>query len=197
MPRPAHRRGPFARFLGRTTLRAFGWSVQTEAVVVDKAIFVAAPHTSNWDGFFMLATSFAMGVKLSWVGKQSLFKPPFGFLIKALGGVAIDRSGGLDTVGQIARVFAEREHLLLAIAPSGTRKYTDYWKTGFYHVARAASVPIMCGFVDYEKKTAGIGPVITTTGDIRADMAQLRAFYDGVTAKVPADKSPVRLRDEV
>lgn len=162
-----------------------------------KMLFLAAPHTSNWDAFYMLVVSFAIGIRVSWLGKKSLFAPPlFGWLMRKLGGIEVDRSGGLDTVDAIAKIFEGREALYLGLAPSGTRSRRDHWKSGFYHMARKAGVPVLCGFLDYKHRRGGCGPTIELTGDVTADMDKFRAFYATITGHTPANTSTVRLESE-
>jgi 1-acyl-sn-glycerol-3-phosphate acyltransferase len=161
-----------------------------------RAVFIASPHTSNLDGLFMVATAFAMGVKLSWMGKKSLFRFPFGYFFRSVGGVAVDRSKSSDTVKQVADEFAARPSMFLAIAPAATRKKRDYWKSGFYHIAVGAKVPLLCGCIDYERKEAGIIGVVEPTGDPVVDMARIRAVYEGRQGRHPDRMSRIRLRAE-
>ena len=157
-----------------------GWRVEGDFPDVDKAIFVASPHTSNWDGFYMLMCAWYLRVRLSWITKHTMFRFPIAGFIRWAGGVPVDRRSKNDTVGQIADQFAQADSLYLAIAPAGTRAKRDFWKSGFYHMAQAAKVPLILGYVDYKRKAAGVGPVIHLTGDVGADMDRIRAFYDGV-----------------
>ncbi len=184
------------RLLGRLWLGVFGWKV-SGALPADtrKVVFIAAPHTSNWDLPFMLATAWALGIQLGWMGKRSIFKPPFGGLMRALGGVAVDRRSPQGLVAQMAQEFARRDSLALAIPPEGTRALAPHWKSGFYRIAEAARVPIACGFLDYAGKRCGIGPLLVPSGDRNADMARLAEFYATVTGKFPERFGPVKLAD--
>jgi 1-acyl-sn-glycerol-3-phosphate acyltransferase len=157
---------------------------------------IAAPHTSNWDLPFMLAVAYALGVKPSWLGKRELFRPPLGWILRPLGGIAVDRSAPKGLVGQAVARFAECDDLFLVIPPSGTRARAPYWKSGFYHVARGAGVPILCAYLDYRERVGGIGPALTPSASIAADMDRIRAFYATKQAKYPAQVTPVRLREE-
>jgi len=134
--------------------------------------------------------------KLYWIGKHTLFKPPFGFVMKWLGGLPVDRRERQNTVSQICQFFEEKEALTLVITPEGTRKRTNFWKSGFYHIALQAGLPIVLGYADFEKKTCGFGHYIIPTGDAEADMAKIRAFYSGVQGKFPEQFGPVRFRPE-
>ncbi len=190
------RRGPVSWVIGRSFLRTLGWKVIGDFPTVPKAVFIASPHTSNYDGLFMVATAFAMSVKLSWMAKKSLFRFPFIHFLESVGGISIDRSKRNDTVQQLAKEFAERDSMYLAIAPAGSREKRDYWKSGFYQIALAANVPVLCGVVDYERKETGIIGMVDLTGDEKADMEKIRAIYDGRMGKHLARMGRIRLRVE-
>lgn len=193
---PGPRVGPVRRFIGRAWLRAFGWTIANEMPVAKKAVFVAAPHTSNWDLPFTLATAWSLDMDISWAGKTSIFKPPFGTIMKALGGVPIDRSKRGNQVDSIADAIKSADRLYLVIAPSGTRSKRDHWKSGFYRIAQAAEVPMMMGFLDYEKKRSGLAFTMEPSGDIAKDMEKIRGFYTNVRGKFPERESTPRLREE-
>lgn len=168
-----------------------------EFPTVPKAVFIASPHTSNYDGLYMVATAFALSVKLSWMGKNSLFACPLAnHFFRSLGGVSIDRSKSNDTVRQIAAAFAERDSMFLAIAPAGSREKRDYWKSGFYQIALAAKVPVICGCIDYARKEAGIIGMIELSGDESADMDKIRAIYAGHMGRHPERMGGIRLQAE-
>lgn len=189
--------GPVRRALGTTWLKLFGW--KAEGVIppgVHKAVFVAAPHTSNWDGPHMIAIAWSLGVPLRWMGKKELFRFPFRRLLRSLGGIPVDRKRADGVVDDIARAFSEETAMYLAIAPSGTRRGKEYVKSGFYRIARKADVPIVMGYLDYLRKVGGSGPVVVQTGDIRSDMEQLRAFYGTITARHPDRVGAMRVREE-
>ncbi|AKT43489.1 lysophospholipid acyltransferase family protein [Chondromyces crocatus] len=190
------RGGALTYWIGKTWLAAFGWKLETQAPTDDKFVLIAAPHTSGWDLPFMLATSYVMRVPISWMGKQELFRAPFGGILRALGGIPIDRGARKNRVGWAVDQFERAEHLVLAIPAEGTRGTVGHWKSGFYRIATAAQVPIGLGYLDFEKKTCGIGGFVTPTGDVRADMERIRAFYRDVRGKHPAKESVPRLREE-
>jgi 1-acyl-sn-glycerol-3-phosphate acyltransferase len=183
-------------WMGRAWMRAFGWRVEGALPPTPKFVFIAAPHTSNWDLPFMLMTAYVLGARISWLGKHTLFRGPFGWLMKALGGIPVDRRSPQNLVQQVAARFAASGELILAVPPEGTRKQVAYWKSGFYQIARAAQVPVGMGFLDFKRKVAGLGPLLHTTGDVRADMDQIRAFYRDIRGKRPALESTPRLREE-
>ncbi len=185
------------RWLGRVSLRLFGWEAVGEGFDAPKCVFIAAPHTSNWDLFFMLAVAWTLRVPMSWAGKHTLFKIPlWGWYLSLVGGLPVVRGSKTNTVQQLADHFKGRDRMYLAMAPSGTRGLRDSWKSGFYHVAVAADVPIVCGFLDYKNKRGGVGPIIHPTGDVKADMDRIREFYGPIEGKKNALKSTIRLRDE-
>ncbi len=188
--------GPLPHFIGRGFARLLGWKVQGPFPDVDKAIFIASPHTSNWDGFYMLMCAWVLRVRLSWITKDSMFKPGIGWFIRWMGGVPVDRSKNNDTVKQIAEQFAAADQLYLAIAPDGTRSLRDRWRSGFYYMAVEAQVPLVLGFLDYKRKIGGCGPCFMPTGDVSADMDRIRDFYADIGGKFPELTSPARLSVE-
>ncbi len=186
----------FVSWLGKTVLKITGWRVEGRVPAdIPKSVMIVAPHTSNWDFPIGLMASFALELKGYWVGKHTLFRRPFGGLMRWLGGIPIDRGSSKNFVEQAADYFRERENFILVLAPEGTRKRVDEWKTGFYYIARAAGVPIICAFLDYNRKVAGIGPAIFPTGDIRADMQKIREFYRGIGAKRPENVGDMGVRE--
>lgn len=183
-------------WIGKTWLRLSGWRLESEWPQHPKFVLIAAPHTSNWDLPFMLATSYAMQVPISWMGKHTLFSPPLGWVLKGVGGIPIDRRSHHNVVQWAIEQFKQSERLALAVPAKGTRGKADYWKSGFYHIALGAGVPIGMGYLDYGKKACGIKGFLMPTGDIPADMDRIRAFYRDVEAKYPALQVVPRLREE-
>ena len=173
----------FTAWAGLTFLKALGWRVEGETPSIRKFVIIAAPHTSNWDFPITLAVAFALKVKIYWMGKAAMFRWPFGGLLRWLGGIPIDRSRSHNVVDQSVQAFQERDHLIMVVPPEGTRKKVSYLKTGFYHIARGAGVPIVLGFLDYRRKAGGIGPTFFPTGRIEEDMLQIRAYYATITGK--------------
>ncbi len=188
--------GRFARAIGALYLRLFGWRVEGQFPALPQAVLIAAPHTSNWDLPFMLACAYVLDIRPMWLGKQQLFRWPFGGLMRWFGGLPVNRSQRDDVVRQAVERFAATPSLLLVVPPAGTRSMAPHWKSGFYHIANGAGVPIVCTFLDYRNRVGGIGPTVIPTGDLRSDMDLIRAFYDGVTGKFPEQTTPVRLREE-
>ena len=200
VPRPrakaSPRAGRFVRALADLWLRFYGWKVDGTLPDDVKAVAIAYPHTTNWDLPFMLAVSYRLGVRPSWLGKRQLFRFPFGGLMRFLGGLPVDRGARTNLVAQVVERFDEVDRLFLVIPPSGTRKRAPHWKSGFYHIARGASVPILCTYLDYARKIGGIGLVLTPTGDVRADMDAIRGFYEGIEGLYPKQQTPIFLPEE-
>jgi 1-acyl-sn-glycerol-3-phosphate acyltransferase len=170
-----------------------GWRLEGEPPAIDKYVVIAAPHTTNWDLPLMLAVGLCYGVRVSWLGKASLFRAPLGYFSRALGGIRVNRGKGNNQVEQAIGLFASRTQLVLAIPPEGTRGRTRYWRTGFYFIAHGAGVPIVLGFLDYAKKVGGVGGVVMPTGSIESDMREITAFYSGVTGKYPTLQGEVEI----
>jgi len=162
-----------------------GWRTEGQLPSFPKFVLVAAPHTSNLDLPYALFVIFVLRAKIYWLGKDAVFRMPFKRFFTWIGGLPVDRTQSSDTVSQLIKMFHENERLILAIAPAGTRKRVEKWKTGFYHAAMGANVPMVLGFLDYRRRVGGIGPVVWPTGDFESDMKTIRTFYDGITAKHP------------
>jgi len=185
------------RGLALSFMKAFGWRLEGRLPDVNKLVVIAAPHTSNWDLPVLLSLAFALKAKACWLGKHTLFRWPFGFLFRWMGGIPVYRSASKNVVAQSVEMFRNSEKLILTIPPEGTRSKVSHWKTGFYYIALGAEVPIAMAFIDYRRKVSGVGPTLFPTGDIEADMEIIRNFYVNVTAKYP-DKAglPALARDQ-
>lgn len=182
------------RGLARVFLGTVRWSFANAPPDLPRYVLIGAPHTSAFD-FPMLMSALAMfDLPLEWIAKDSLFRPPFGTLMRRMGGIPIDRSQRNNAVSQAVALFAARQRLVLAIAPEGTRKRTEGWKTGFWHIANQAGVPIVPSYLDGRLRQGGFGPPIHPSGDMDADFAKLAAFYARITPIRPALFGPVRAR---
>lgn len=180
--------GLLARFVRRAMLwfyRRQGWTAVGEVPEPRRFVIIAAPHTSNWDFLYYLGLTADLGIRAHFMGKLSLFKWPLGGFMRQMGGIPVDRSGGQDYVGAMAAEFARRSEFMLTVAPEGTRGRTTKWRTGFYHIAMAAKVPLVVGLMDYRRKRGGLGPAIWPTGDYRADMEKIFAIYRDCTPRYP------------
>jgi 1-acyl-sn-glycerol-3-phosphate acyltransferase len=160
-------------------LRLTGWRVDGALPPnAAKCVLIAAPHTSNWDLPYTLMVCFVLRLTPYWMGKASIFRAPFGGVMRWLGGMAVDRSQSNNLVTASAQAIRTADFALqLIVPPEGTRSQTRYWKTGFYYIAQAAEVPIVMAYMDYATKRSGLGPVFVPTGDVTADMAAIKAFY--------------------
>ncbi len=180
--------GPVARAVRGLLLlmyRKRGWKAVGEVPEPRRFILIAAPHTSNWDFVNFLGLTADLGIRAHFMGKLSLFRWPLGGFMKQMGGIPVDRRGGGNVVQQMVDEFARRSEFMLTVAPEGTRGKAKKWRTGFYQIAMAAKVPMVVGFMDYDKKTGGLGPLIWPTGDFRADMTKMFEVYKGCVARFP------------
>ena len=182
--------------LARWLLHLTGWQLVGDRPACDHYVLIAAPHTSNWDFPLMLLFAAAFDIKVTWMAKHSLFYPPMGWIMRALGGMPIIRHRNQNVVAAMVAAFDTVPHLVLVVPTEGTREKSDYWKSGFYHIARQAGVPIVPSFLDFGSKRGGFGPALATSGDVRADMQYFREFYRGMQGKFPEQFGPVRLREE-
>jgi len=177
-------------------LRAFGWRRVGDCPDLPRYVLIGAPHTSWWDAIFALAIAFAFRLKLFWMVKHTVFRWPFRFALGWLGGVPINRASREHVVSQVVHEFQANETLVLGILPEGTRRKVDYWKSGFYHIAMGADVPVLLAFLDYPSRTGGFGPLITLTGDEALDMTRIAEFYSTKRGRHPELMGPMRLSSQ-
>ncbi|MCP4790476.1 MAG: glycerol acyltransferase [Gammaproteobacteria bacterium] len=167
-------------------IKITGWKVDSHAQPKSgNYLIIAAPHTSNWDFPIGLSLALHLHIKTYWIGKNSLFKGPAGPVMRWLGGIPLDRSKANNLVEASIQAYNTNDGLIFAIAPEGTRSWSPRWKTGFYHIANGAQVPLALAYFDYEKKIGGIGKLIQPTGDLTKDMAEIEDFYSHIAAKNP------------
>ncbi len=162
----------------------------------DAGILVGAPHTSNWDFVLMLGLSWKFGIRVKFLGKHQLFRGPFGPLMRALGGIPVDRRDPSRVVAEIVGRLEAGERFFLVVTPEGTRSRGEHWRSGFYRIAREADLPITLGYVDRTTMITGLGPTFRLTGEVCADMDRIRAFYHGKTGVRPGLGTVPRLREE-
>ncbi len=172
-------------------LRIGGWKPLGEPPDVPKAVVIAYPHTSNWDGVWALIYRVYIKLDVRFFAKKTLFWFPLSTLLRALGGIPLDRGAPGAAVEQAVRAFAESDSFYFGLAPEGTRGYRPHWKTGFYRIAREAGVPVVIGYLDHGRREVGLGPTIELTGDAEADLDRIRAFYDSVRGRWPEKESPI------
>ena len=173
------------RGLSLVILKVTGWKVEGALPAnTPKCVMIAAPHTSNWDLPNTLMVAFALRLNIYWMGKASIFKPPFRHLMMWMGGIPVNRERASNMVAASAQAIMDADApLQLVVPPEGTRQKTRYWKTGFYYIALSAKVPIVLAYMDYKRKISGLGPLFHPTGDIEADMSAIKTFYAGFTGK--------------
>ena len=177
-------------------LKLLGWSTENKFRHEHKYIIIGAPHTSNWDFLYFILLARTTGIKIHWIAKHTLFKGPFGKIFKRLGGIPINRQIHNNLIRKMTEEFNKRENFVVAIAPEGTRSKAEYWKTGFYHIARQANIPIVLGFIDYKRKTVGFADTFYPSGNIEEDMKKIRKFYEDKTGKHPSRHSEIKLKDQ-
>lgn len=173
-------------WLAGVILKLFGWTIVSGVPEgINKAVITMAPHTSNWD-FLIGRLAFAsQGTKVHLMIKKESFFFPLGMILRALGGIPVDRSNSQKTVLSVTQYFESSERFYLIITPEGTRKRVERWKKGFYFIATTAKVPIIPGYLDYKKKEGGLGPVIYPGENFEKDLEKVQAFYRGKNAKYP------------
>lgn len=181
-------------------LKLIGWHVEGPLPAVEKFILIVAPHTSNWDVPVGYLCGHSLELLSRWrygfMAKASVFKEPLGTLMRWLGGIPINRSAASNVVEQMVEVFQRYERLMLVITPEGTRKRTEYWKSGFYRIARGAGVPIVPALMDYKLKLARLGAAMWPTGHEETDLNFFREFYAGATGKIPGQFGAIQFRPE-
>lgn len=178
--------------LARLILRVGGWTAVGGIPDAPKAVIVAAPHTSNWDGFWALVYKVSIKAEIHFFAKKSLFWFPLGTILSALGGIPLDRSRASSAVQQAIDMFRHEDSFYFGLAPEGTRTRREGWKSGFYRIATGANVPIYLGMLDFSNKRIGIGPRLDLTGDQEKDLEAIREFYSDIKGRWPDKMSPIR-----
>jgi 1-acyl-sn-glycerol-3-phosphate acyltransferase len=184
------------KLIGQGFLRATGWKPEGAPPERRRFVLIAAPHTSNWDLAYLLALGEAYDLRISFMMKHTIFRGPFGPLFKSLGGIPIYRHKRGDLVKQMVEAFGERDEFVLVVPSEGTRSRVDYWKSGFYHIAREANVPIVLGYLDYARRRGGFGPALEPSGNVREDMDVIRDFYADKNGLHPELFAEPRMREE-
>jgi 1-acyl-sn-glycerol-3-phosphate acyltransferase len=180
--------------IGRGLFQLMGWKIDYRLPDDPKMVLIFAPHTSNSDAFHALPAAFVLGLKPSWLVKNNIYVWPLKKMIDWLGGVPVDRHKSENKVEMMASAIKKTDQIILGLSPEGTRSYIEYWRSGFYHIARLANVPIHFGFIDYPTKTVGAHPGFIPSGDIEADMEKIRAFYKDKRGRHPQNQGPVQFR---
>lgn len=178
-------RNALAEALGHAVFRLMGWRIEGQLPPLDKFVVIGAHHTSNWDFVLFIAAKFILRLNARWFGKHSIFRWPFGALMRYWGGIPIRRHLKLNTVEQAIEAFAEHRQFILVLSPEGTRRKVERWKSGFYHIACGAGVPIVPAALDFQHRRIVIGAPFQPTGNEEADLRQLLAFYRPYVPKNP------------
>ena len=184
------------RLLARAFWSLGPWQLETEPPPTRPTVLLGAPHTSNWDFVLMLAIAWRLDMQIRWMGKHSLFTGWRGPLMRALGGIAVDRGNPGQVVRDVVGDVRQGAIFGLVITPDGTRGPHTHWKSGFYRIARETGMPVTLGYVDRTTMTSGLGPTIELTGDVAADMDVVRAFYADKAGLRPEKRVEPRLREE-
>jgi len=182
--------------IARMILRLSGWRTHVIPPHTSRYVLIGAPHTSNWDFVLALALMTVERIPIRIMGKDSLFRWPFGVFMRAIRAIPVNRRERTSMVDQIATKFSETNELVIGISPEGTRRKTSHWKTGFYYIALKAKVPIVMAYLDYKNKIVGLGPSIKPTGDIKADFVEIKDFYSGIIGKFPNKQSKIELSEQ-
>lgn len=185
-PSVPRRGSPLGRLLGRSVMRIAGWRFSGVIPDLSKAVIIVAPHTSNWDFVIGAAGMLALDLKLRFLAKDTVFRAPLGWLMRALGGIPVDRSRpGSGTTEALGALFHSSPSLFLALAPEGTRRHVSRWHTGFRRIALAGGVPIVPAALDYERRLIRLGTPYTPTGDLDLDLRELQGFFEGIRGRHP------------
>ena len=182
------------KFFSQKILKLAGWQLDIVLPEEKKFVLIGAPHTSNWDFPLALLTFWTLDLRIHWVAKIQMFWGPLYYLFTFLGGIPVDRKSSQGFIEQIAERFNQTDEMVLTIAPEGTRSKTKQWKSGFYHIAVSAKVPICLAYIDYSKRTLGFTQVLYPSGDIDADMEIIAEFYNNIKGKRPQNQGPIRLK---
>ena len=177
------RKSYLLRWIGRFIFAIFGWGFKNEFPNIPKIVVIFGPHTSNWDFVFGIAAIFILGIKISWMGKQPFFRKPVGGILRWLGGIPIDRSSSHGMVDTMINQYKSMDKFILAIAPEGTRKKVEKWKSGFYRIATGADVPILMACFDYKNKSINFAPLIYPSGNLNADIEDMQLFFENIRGK--------------
>lgn len=188
-PRVPQTRGTVLRGVGRLLLRLAGWKFEGAMPNAPQFVVIVAPHTSNWDFPIGLIAKWAIGLDAGWLGKDTLFRGPLGWFMRANGGVPVDRVNRHNVVEQSVDVFRTRERFVLVLAPEGTRKKVSGWRSGFWHVAHDARVPVCCVALDWGRRVVRLGPnAMALEDDADAGIRRFRSYYDGVLGYNPSQQ---------
>jgi 1-acyl-sn-glycerol-3-phosphate acyltransferase len=175
-------------------MKLFGWKSILAPAPGKKFVALGYPHTSNWDFIPAVAWAWSTGLKMNFVGKAALFKGIMGPIMKALGGIPLERDKSKNFVDQIVEIIKSRDEIALIVAAEGTRKKAEYWRSGFYYMALEANVPIGLAYMDWKRREIGIKQYLMPSGDLEKDFEIIKAYYQDVTGRDPSKQSPIALK---
>jgi len=179
--------------ISRLLLKLTGWQLDENVPRLDRYVMIAYPHTSNWDFVLGMLARWALDLPFNWVAKHSIFRWPVKSLFIAMGGVPLDREKTTGFIQKNIKLFRQRQKFILGLMPEGTRSRAERWKTGFYHIAQGAGVPIALAYIDYRTKSIGVGMILQPCGDIESDFERIRQFYQDKTGYRPENQSALRI----
>lgn len=178
-------RSAFAQWFGKSVLRVFGWRIEGEIPNLERVLIIGAPHTSNWDFVYAMAAILGLNLKLRWLGKHTIFKPGVTWFMNWLGGIPVNRGQPETIIDNVARLVEQDKGIVIGLAPEGTRKKVEKWKTGFLRIAEATDCKIFLVGLDFPGKRIVLDRLFEPSGDYDADIATLQEFYRGYTGKYP------------
>lgn len=188
--------GRLSQRIAHALLHLIGWRLKVVWPPEPRGVILVYPHTSNWDFPVGFLARQALGLPVHWVAKDTLFRGPLGWLFRRMGGIPVNRRESTGFIGQLQAALRSRPWMWIVITPEGTRSRTAHWKSGFYHLARAADVPVGLAYIDFGARVVGLEQYLRMTGDVGADLARIRAAYAGKVAKKPENAGEIRFRDE-
>ena len=183
----ARRGGVFSPALGKMLMRLSGWRFEGVLPDVPKIVIAVAPHTTNWDFVIGVMVLWALDIKISFLGKHTLFRGLFGKWMRSIGGIPVERESTHGVVGDVVQAFAHADRMVLALAPEGTRRLDRGFRKGFIYIAHGAAVPILLAYFDFSRKIIGFGPMLNTSGDADRDLERILDFYRPVQGKFRKD----------
>jgi len=178
-------RSAFTRWFGRTVFRLMGWRVEGSITNAERVLITAAPHTSNWDAVLGIAAILGLNVRLHFLGKHTIFIPGLSWIMRWLGGIPVNRENPEGVIDQVNQIVEKYDGVVIVIAPEGTRKKTEKWKTGFLRIAEANNCKIQMGALDFANKRIVMGDLFEPTGDNHADIQAIKQWYKQYQAKYP------------
>lgn len=174
--------------------KLFGWHLVGKPPELNKYVVIIGPHTSNWDFVVFLLVKLAFKLKIVFIGKHAIFIWPFSVFLSKIGGIPVERTRAHNVVDTIVTEFSERDKMVFALSPEGTRSYLDHWKSGFYYIAKKANVPVQCAFLDTRSKEVGWGSLFYLTDNRDVDLKKIASFYSAKKGFKPENFSKITFK---